>query len=134
LKDTKEYNIINIDKVYNFFNSELYKRVLKASTIYKEKSFILQEDLKELSSLFDVPENVEDKILVQGTIDMCFIENDEVVLLDYKTDKISNKDEIIKRYKLQLHYYKKAIELLLNKKVKEIYIYLINSNEFIEVK
>ena len=134
LKDTKEYNIINIDKVYNFFNSKFYKRVLKASKIYKEKSFILQEDLKELSSLFDVPENAEDKILVQGTIDMCFIENDEVVLLDYKTDKINNKDEIIKRYKLQLHYYKKAIELLLNRKVKEIYIFLINSNEFIEVK
>ena len=61
--------------------------------------------------------------LVQGIVDVFFIEEDEIVLLDYKTDAIREKEEFIRRYREQLKWYQLALEQNLGKKVKEIYIY-----------
>ena len=48
---------------------------------------------------------------------------DEIILVDYKTDRIRNQDELVKRYKIQLSLYKMALEASTGKKVKETYIY-----------
>ena len=58
---------------------------------------------------------------------------DGIVLVDYKTDRIDSKEEFITRYKMQLDYYKKALETLTDKKVSKVYIYSFNLNETIEV-
>ena len=53
--------------------------------------------------------------------------NDEIILVDYKTDYVekNNEQELIDKYKSQLNIYKKALEQALNKKVKEVYLYSI---------
>ena len=68
---------------------------------------------------------VEEKILVQGIIDLYYIDrNDNLVLLDYKTDYLENgAEELIQKYDSQLQLYKKALEDALNRKVDKIYIY-----------
>lgn len=57
-------------------------------------------------------------ILVQGIIDAFFIEDNEIVLVDYKTDyvKIGMESVLIKRYKKQMDYYEKAISRMFEKK------------------
>ncbi|MDE7476640.1 MAG: PD-(D/E)XK nuclease family protein, partial [Lachnospiraceae bacterium] len=72
-------------------------------------------------------------VLIQGVIDVFFYENDEIVLADYKTDKVSCKEELIKRYKTQLDYYQMALEQITGKKVKERYLYSFYLQEEIEV-
>ncbi len=62
-------------------------------------------------------------VLIQGIIDAFFVEDGEIVLLDYKTDKVSDETELVSRYRIQLDYYKEALEASTNMKVKEIYIY-----------
>ena len=52
-----------------------------------------------------------------------FVEGDDIILLDYKTDHVRSADELVKRYKIQLDLYKRALEAATGKKVKEIYIY-----------
>ena len=61
--------------------------------------------------------------LVQGVIDAFFEENGEIVLLDYKTDWVSEEEPLIKRYKIQLDLYRQAIERLYHRKVSEVLIY-----------
>ena len=62
-------------------------------------------------------------VLVQGIIDAWFIEDGEIVLLDYKTDRVDSEEELITRYQIQLDLYKRALEAATDMKVKEVYIY-----------
>ena len=62
---------------------------------------------------------------------MLFEEEDGIVLLDYKTDYVddNNINEVIQRYKLQIKYYKDALEKITGKNVKESYLYLFGIDE-----
>ena len=70
-------------------------------------------------------------ILVQGIIDAYFYEGDEIVLMDFKTDKAGcgGIQELVKKYKVQLEYYAQALERLTGKPVKEKIIYSITLGE-----
>ncbi len=119
--------------LFEFFQNPIGLRLKKALKIYKEFSFYSQVGAKEFYS-----EAMEDeKILLQGTMD-CFFEeeNGNVVLLDYKTDKIAG-DGIIsrgKKYLIQLKYYKKGLESIIGKKVDEAYICFLSCNKLISIE
>ena len=65
--------------------------------------------------------------LIQGIIDLCFEEDGELVIVDYKTDRVmkgkAGEKELVKRYAIQLDYYAKALEQLTGKTVKEKIVY-----------
>ena len=65
----------------------------------------------------------EETILIQGIIDVWFEEEDGIVLLDYKTDRVRNASQLKELYHAQLDYYAQALEQLLEKPVKEKIIY-----------
>lgn len=126
----KEAKIIRYTKIFNFFKSDLGKRILKAHEegrmVHRELPFFT-----EISSLDINPElNKEiyqnEKIRLQGIIDGFFKEEDGIVLFDYKTDYLEegNEDEIIERYTVQMKYYKEALEKVTESRVKEVYLYL----------
>ena len=126
----KEAKVIRYTKIFNFFKSDLGKRILKAHEegrmVHRELPFFT-----EISSLNINPElNKEiyqnEKIRLQGIIDGFFKEEDGIVLFDYKTDYLEegNEEEIIERYKIQMKYYKEALEKIAESRVKEIYLYL----------
>ena len=73
--------------------------------------------------------------LILGVIDLFYITNDgKVVLVDFKTDKLENNEDFIKKYKKQLDIYKEAINTLTEKKVDETYIYSFNLNKSIKLE
>lgn len=114
-----EKDAVDINSIISFANSSLGHRVVNSSKVYKEQSFTLKMD---------------DGSLVQGIIDCYFYEGDEIVLLDYKSTRIKDKEHIKETYTKQIELYKKAIEEATGKKVKESYLYLTNFNEIIEIK
>ncbi len=65
--------------------------------------------------------------LIQGIIDLYFEEDGELVIVDYKTDRVmkgkAGEKELVKRYAIQLDYYAKALEQLTGKTVKEKIVY-----------
>ena len=122
---------INIDKILRFTNSEFYKELQKAKRVYKEQPFYIYLTADEIYK-----NNIEEKILVQGIIDLYYInKNDEIILVDYKTDYVSNNNEqeLIDKYRGQLDIYKRALEQALNKKVEAVYIYSLYLNKEILV-
>lgn len=124
----KEAEAINMDKILKFTRSEFFKMISKCNIIQKEKPFCMKISANEIG------QNDENDILVQGIIDLYVInENDEVILVDYKTDFVQNEINLIEKYKKQLEIYKKALEEGLEKKVKQVYIYSLYLNKEIIV-
>ena len=75
-----------------------------------------------------------EEIFIQGIIDLLFMENDKLILVDYKTDKGVAIAEVVAKYKLQLELYSRAIEAIFKKPVAEKYLYLFSNNSSIRVK
>jgi ATP-dependent helicase/nuclease subunit A len=126
---------VDIEKVLKFFSSKIGKRILKAKKVYKEVPFHIQLNSTEVFVDLPVEKYEDEYIMLQGIIDCYFEEDGEIILVDYKTDyyKEGNEELMEERYKVQLEYYAKAIEVITNKKVKEKYLYLFYNNEELEV-
>jgi len=129
----QQLEAIDFIKVKNFFKSSLGVRLMASDKVYKEKRFIINIPItdvyKELSE-----EMKNEKILVQGVLDCAFEENGEIVLLDYKTDKVKDENELISRYSGQLMMYKKALEITMGKTVSQTYLYSFILDKEIELK
>lgn len=127
-----EFKVLDISKFQEFSQSALGKRMIKnAATLKKEVSFKI---LTDVSKLYDI--NSNDSVVVQGTIDAYFEDSDgSLVLVDYKTDKIPKEgtSQISSRYRIQIETYANALEKILGKKVKEKYIYLFDTGEFLSL-
>lgn len=123
---TKEQaKVINIKKIYNFIKSPIVDRIKKSDNVRREESFYIEMSSKELiPSISEVYK--DEKILIQGVIDLYFEEGENLIILDYKTDYIEDIEKTKEKYYLQMDYYKKALERITGKKVKEKYLYLFN--------
>ena len=122
---------INDYRIFKFLESDFAQNLKSAKEIYREKTFCTKIPAKDI---FEA--DTEDSILVQGIIDLYYIDNeDRVVLLDYKTDYVEegNEKELIEKYKTQLDLYKFALESALNKKVYKTYIYSIYLGKALEL-
>lgn len=121
LKEMNEY--VNANEIYTFLQSNLASRIRKANQVLKEQPFYTYIKAKEIYEV-----ESEEPILVQGIIDLYFIEDNDIVLVDYKTDNVNDAKILVDRYAKQLSLYKKALEEATGKKVKEVYIYSTKLN------
>ena len=87
--------------------------------LYKEQPFVFSLPAKRVNA--DIPTG--ERVLIQGIIDAYFVEDGQIVLMDYKTDNIKAMDELWKRYSTQLDYYEEAISMLTGLPVKEKLLY-----------
>lgn len=128
----EELACVSMNKMICFFQSSLSQRMIAANQhneLFKEQPFVLGISADRLKPSFPPTETV----LIQGVIDVFFYEDDEIVLADYKTDKVSCREELVKRYRTQLDYYQMALEQITGKKVKERYLYSFYLQEEISV-
>ena len=118
-----EQKRINYKKLQGFLNDDIANRMSKAALngkLYKEKPFVYGSNGKEL---FGDESSTDEMLLVQGIIDVFFEEDDGIVLLDYKTDRVDEDSQLVLRYEKQLQLYKAAIEKAYNIPVKEVLLY-----------
>ena len=118
--------------ILHFLHCESGERMEEAARrgkLYKEQPFVLGVDASEIYP----GDRSGETILVQGIIDVFFEEEDGLVVLDYKTDKVRSAGELKEKYHAQLDYYAQALEQLLEKPVKEKIIYSFTLREEIKV-
>jgi len=116
------FEAVNLHKLLHFLESRLAYRMWAAQRrgdLYREQPFVLGIDARRLGQ--DFPEG--EKVLIQGIIDVFFVEDGQLVLLDYKTDVISSMEELWNRYAVQLDYYEEALSRLMEMPVKEKILY-----------
>ena len=122
----QEAECIRIRDIRRFVESGLGQRMKKAAMkkhLYREQPFVIQ---RSASMLDDGWKN--ETVLVQGIIDAYFMEGDEIVLVDYKTDRVKRGQEqkLIDLYHVQLEDYARALERMTGKRVKEKIIYSLH--------
>lgn len=124
---------ISQEEILGFLNSHVGHRMHQASVngkCFAEQPFVLGIEASKV-----YPEvNSDEMLLVQGIIDVYFEEEDGLVVLDYKTDKVFRAQELVERYHAQLDYYAQALERLTGKRVKEKMIYSFALQSEIEVR
>lgn len=120
------YEFINDDKILKAI-SQISPLVLEGDKVYKEHNFMLYAKHCEITN-----STLQDKVLVQGIIDLFIEKENEIILIDYKTSRLNNYN-LIKRYSTQLNLYEKALrEKYKNKKIKK-YIYSIFLDNLINI-
>jgi ATP-dependent helicase/nuclease subunit A len=113
---------VSVPALEQFFRSELAQRMKAAATVglfYREQPFIMGKPSCEV-----LPGTKSSElILIQGIIDAFFEEHGELVLVEYKTDRVKQAQELVQRYHIQMDLYQEALERAWGKKVKERYLY-----------
>ena len=122
-KLSQEYfEALNEKKLLHFLQSQIAYRMWIADrrgALYREQPFVYGVSAGRLGEEFPP----EETVLIQGIIDVFFVEDGEIVLLDYKTDVIDSMEALWNRYRVQLQYYEEALQSLMGMPVKEKVLY-----------
>ena len=130
-----EADAIDVNLIYQYTKSQLFEELRQAKEVHKEQPFYINIPAKDVVS---EAENSKKNILVQGIIDLYYIDkNDNLVLIDFKTDYISQepnaKEKILDKYKVQLEIYKTALEQALGRKVNKTALCLVKDEYYLEI-
>lgn len=127
----QEANVLNRGKIKAFFASSLFGRMMKAKHLYREYPFLYEFSADEIGKLSQNTEH--ETVMLQGIADAVLEEEDGIVIVDYKTDRITDPDELISKYTGQLEIYKKALEEYFDLPVKECFIYSLYLERALQV-
>ncbi len=123
---------LNLKAIQNFLASPLYQRMKQAQKLHREYAFLYgvpaQVVEESLSSQYE-----KEVILMQGIADLVIEEEDGIVIVDYKTDRLSNVADFEERYSRQLQLYGQALPDYFQKPVKECLIYALHLGKSIAI-
>lgn len=119
-----------------FFETKLGKRLRNADVIKREIPFSVSLPASEVYADWN---GEEEQVLVQGIIDCLFEKGHKTILLDYKTDAITDryknfeeaKSILLERYRVQINLYARAVEQILKKPVDEKILYFFDGGHTI---
>lgn len=130
----EEYGLLNQEKLQKFLDSplgQLFAKAYKENTLYREQHFMQEVEYEKLFPE-DGGDNVE-KVILQGIIDAFIMEEDGIILVDYKTDRVKDGEELKNRYKKQIDLYSEALEQILGKKVRRRVLYSFSLGEEVDL-
>ena len=116
-----------------FFLRPLGRRLLNAAEVRREWPFNVRLRVSEALTPEEAERYEDQPLLVQGTMDCCFIEDGEWVLLDYKTDRADDVDAVANRYRTQLRVYALALERITRRPVRQRTLVLLGAGLEIDV-
>ncbi len=111
---------VKLHEIRGFVNSDLALRMKRADAeglLYREQPFMFSFD----------------GLLIQGIIDAYFIEDDKIVIVDYKTDRVDDAEELAERYHVQLEYYARALSAMTDREIGELIIYSTRHNRTVNI-
>lgn len=129
--EREAYDALDEMVIFTMLNSPLGQRMAEAQRdgrLHREQQFIIGIPAREMGR-----GDSQELVLVQGVIDAYLEEEDGLVLIDYKTDRVpggrAGRECLAERYRQQVAYYQRALEQLTGKKVKENIIYSLTLQE-----
>lgn len=125
-----EANVVDKKAISGFFKSSLAKRILSAERVFKEYAFTAAVPLEEMEPSIKSSGEV---IIIEGVADCAFVENGELVIVDFKTDKAQSGEELAEKYKEQLGIYRRCLAEVIGLPVKETIIYSFRLSETVKI-
>ena len=118
----EELSLLNKEQFQTFLSSSLgecFKKALQEKRLFREMHFMRALPFRALFP----DRKEEDEVLLQGIIDAFIVEDDGIILVDYKTDRVKSEEELRERYRKQIMLYSDALEAILGKRVKRRVLY-----------
>ena len=112
---------VDENSVSSFFASDLARRMENASDLEREYRFTVEIPARYVKE--ELSEETEQTVVLQGAVDCVFEEDGELVIVDYKTDRIKDGAALWERYQKQIQLYAMAMEQCTGKRVKETMLY-----------
>lgn len=127
----EDAGLVSPGKLRTFLESPLAERMADADSrkaLFREQPFVLgipadRVPASDNDSAKFSPLTGQERVMVQGIIDAFFIEDDHVILVDYKTDRVKEPQELVLRYQTQLDLYADALAKAFSLPVKEKILY-----------
>lgn len=126
----KQASAVDPEKLRAFFQSGLYQRIKASPRVLREYRFIQDLPAKELG--YDAAGG--ETVTVQGVADCIFEENDELYILDYKTDRADRIEALAELYGDQLRLYKKLLALSMGKEAAGLLIWSFHFSQELRVE
>ncbi len=115
-----------------FTESTVFEEMKSADRVYREKRFTVSESVCTLDK--SIPERFADeRTVVIGKIDLIYVKDGNAVIVDYKTDTVTDENVLVNRYREQLALYARAAERTLKCRVSRCVIYSLKGRKTIEV-
>ncbi|MBO5210862.1 MAG: helicase-exonuclease AddAB subunit AddA [Clostridia bacterium] len=127
-----EYNSLDKAALKRFFESDIFTRIKNAKLVKREMQFLTEVSATVIDPTLDNKFSNEN-IIIQGAVDLCFIEDDGVVILDFKTDRTDNPEALANAYGQQLEIYALAAEKIFKMPVKEKVIYSFSLSKTVKI-
>ena len=122
---------ISVEQIAAFFSTEIGQRMInEKEKVLREFKFSILVNSEECTGLA-----ADDKMLLQGVVDSAIIEPDGITVVDFKSDKISEKDldNAVSRYRLQVKSYANALSRIYRLPIKSAQLYFFQLNCFVSV-
>jgi ATP-dependent helicase/nuclease subunit A len=135
----EQIEVIDPGLIVQFFQSEIGKRIVNAKMVKREVPFTLSLPANEVYA--DWQDN-DEPIFIQGVIDCIFEDESGLVLIDYKSDGITDrfkggfeqaKPILEDRYKVQVDLYTKAIEKIWKRKITERVLFFFDGAHILKL-
>ena len=108
-----QYDLLDHKKLNTFFSSPLCEQIMSADKIYREWRFNLRLPAEEFTQSAEYSAKLEGEfVLIQGVIDLFYIKDEDVCVVDFKTDGMHSSitpEQLISRHSRQIGYYARAV-------------------------
>ena len=127
----EQAKIINCQQIYAFFNTEIGKYLQNSANILREFKFSILDDAAKYNSGIE-----NEEVFLQGVVDCAIIDDDGIIVVDFKTDRVTNATLLEKTevYSTQINVYADALARIFDLPVKEKLIYFFALNQFVRIK
>lgn len=129
----RQLSLLDFERLSGFLSSPLFDRIRNSDCVEREYTFTIEINASDYDNEIE-EEFGNDKLVMQGAVDLFFVEASQIVLVDYKTDRVGDSSKLVSMYHKQLELYKRALEEILSLPVKEMIIYSVHKNETISIK
>ena len=127
-----QFRAVDSAAIEKFFGSDIYHRILSGSDVRREMRFLTELPAGQLHPELS-GQLADENIVVQGAVDLCFKEADGIVVLDFKTDRVTSEKALAEAYGEQLSLYAAACRKIFGLPVKEKILYSFALGKEIEV-
>lgn len=129
---TKEQaSLVDPQMIANLFDTDLGHKLRISDNLLREFKFSVLVDAQDY-----VPGLCDEQVLLQGVVDCALVEPDGITVLDFKTDRVTDKTlpDVLDGYNMQVTAYARALEKIYRLPVKSAWLYFFRLNRFVQVK
>ena len=124
-----EKESLDINKLNNFFESQLFDKIITSDKYIKECRFVSQLNVSEID-----PNIVSDQTtVIDGVADLVVFKDGKITIIDFKTDRVDNEQQLVERYSKQLDLYAKSFETIYKCQVENKIIYSFYLSKSVQV-